>query len=258
MNKIVTPLKIYPDRLLSYSSLKAFEKSPASYLKYCSKPYEDSYSFANLLDAYLCDKKAFEKKYVSDADKPNPAKTYRDKENKEWKDGMLAQGKIVYPVEEDNKLSKILDMLSNDNFILDMLTNGKQQCYGEYEHPETGLKLHGYADIIKGSIGMDLKNNPANPSWVNRQIFKERWHLQGAIYKRFFNLSEYFILVVEDEWNYGTYRLTQEALAHGSMLLDNLLDRFLDCLNTGMFQDSYNALTPTGYFDVELPHYLKD
>lgn len=248
-------LLIYPERKLSYSSLKEFSKSPASYLRYCSKPYEEKYTFARLLDAFLCDPNKY-KKFTPDSDKPLPDKDFRTKVNQEWKKEQELKGNIIFPKDEKDKLERIKEMLFNDSFLREILEKGEKQKYGKGIDENTGLEYHGYTDVYFHGIGIDFKNNPASPSYVSREIFKQKWNLQAEMYKRLFGLTDYYIVVIEDEYDFSTHKLDEEVRAWSANQLDNLFERFLYCLDTGMFE-SYNSITPTGYFNVELPNYYR-
>ena len=248
---------MYPQRKLSYSSLKNFIETPASYIEYIQKERDNTkYSFASFLDAYLCNYDEL-KKYVPSNWRPLPNDTFQKKENKIWKDEQNKNGKIIAPSSDYELCGRINKLLNKNPTAKEWLKNGVKQQHAEKTDPATGLKYHGYGDILHGNTGIDIKQQRCNPRIVNRLVFSEKWYLQAAIYRRLFGLKYYYLLVVESEYNFSIVQIDEEVLDYGDRIFQDALFDFKNCLDSGIF-GTWDTKNPTGEHLITLPDYLRE
>src|SRR3990167_3918132 len=174
-------------RPLSYSSLKAFQKSPQHFIEYrmTKKEPTPALIFGNLLDVMILTPEEYERKYAimpSDvkrptsaqvnAAKPSPASIEQIKIYNEWCDENRGKTWIC---QEDKDLADFLAKKTFDNEkakdLLSRVTSTQQKM--SWTHKATGLPLIGYKDMNAPDFIGDLKSSAdGSPEGFTKSAFQ--------------------------------------------------------------------------------------
>lgn len=253
---------------LSFSSLKAFADSPASFMEYKMRKKEPTpaMQFGSMLHCLVLEPDEFDTRYLclDDADiiaqiggaKPRATKAY-----KEWYAVTVAEAGNRQIVETNDAISaKIIasNVLHNraSAKILDMCWEREKPIEWEFKN----FMFHGFIDAKGTKAKMDLKTCPdANPQKFQREIIANKYYLQAAMY--LYAEGEdvpYYIIAVDRENGVSVHKLEQRLIEHGMKEYDQLLDRFNECILKDAFDQSYDFWSDRfdGTFMCEKPSYL--
>lgn len=206
---------------LSYSSLKAFLKSPNHYLLYKSgmEP-TDAMRKGTAVDEFILTPHKFKENYhvldeseiltqLSSNKNPRATKVY-----KEWL--AMQPDKVLLTVDEYEELKKIRASVLSTTNILEG-TDRQVELTGKIG----GITFRGFADAI-GDAVIELKTTKdASPNFFMRQAYNLKYHLQTAIYLELSGKSDYFIIAVEKDapYNCQVYALSKDLIQAGRELL---------------------------------------
>ena len=204
-------MRTYPERAFSPSSLSAFAKSPAHYVHYCTASFEQSLPMleGNIFEAYLT--QADTSKYMP-LILPEPEKGMVSKANKAAFGDALEC--LDSPVKIDARAYLSGDVYIVESSILERLEKAANavKCRlpqnmlealvnGEKQKQATKEGLTGVADIIRGTVGVDIKRYAdASTKKFERAFFADtlsREALQVGAYSMLFDLSEFYFLICE-------------------------------------------------------------
>lgn len=268
-------------KILSYSSLKQFNKSPEHFVHYLKDKFSPTPAmiFGLLLDKMILTPGTWQEDFVVKPDK-NPylkdleAEFGKAEGREKYEQNKITEQKWL----EDNQGKTFVtqDQIDTATFItkkvfanaeaaalLSLVTQTQKRI--EFTDKTTGLKVCGYEDGEGDNIIMDLKSCiNADPEEFVRQAIKLGYDLQAAVYLeaaklRSFKFPEYWFLCVETSEPYGisVIRASDEFIEYGKLTLRNSLDNFKYCLDNKLFHQSYQFRNKFGPLTLELPGWLK-
>lgn len=253
---------------LSFSSLKAFKESPATFIEYklAKREPSDAMLFGSMLHCLVLEPQDFDKRYLclEDADicaqiggaKPRATKAY-----KEWYQTSVGEAGDREIVETNDYISAKI-IASN---VLHNRASAKVLDKGwEHEKPiEWEFKNFMFKGFIDGKGDkaiFDLKTCPdAAPLKFQREIINNSYYLQAAMY--LYGVAEnlpYYIIAVDRKGGVSVHKLEDRLIEHGMTEYNKLLDRFNECILKDEFNKSYDFWSERfdGSFLCEKPGYL--
>tara|TARA_R110000803_G_scaffold21548_3_gene54241 strand:- start:7396 stop:8115 length:720 start_codon:yes stop_codon:yes gene_type:complete len=209
---------------LSYSSLKAFMKSPAHFLAYKNKEFVESSSMrlGTAVHSALLEPDKFRAIYdVTDLRKNtkaykemvalNPDKIYLN--NSDWRS-----------IQEIKRRFKQNGEASD---LLSLCDIREQEVKGVIK----GTPFRGFVDAMSrdGNIILDIKTTQdASPEGFGKSVYNFAYHLQAAIYKEITGAQQFYIIAIENTspYNVCIYGLSQDALDSGYSVMQNGIEKF--------------------------------
>lgn len=261
-------------KILSYSSLKEFRKSPEHFLEYMfgEKKTTAALEFGTLVDKMILTPDAWKEDFIVKPKfdmRTNVGKAEFEKFAKE------NNGKSFVTQEEMDTAILIHNRAWNNRASKELLLKITQtQNYFEFTDKKTGLKMRGFKDGTGEGFIMDLKTTvSADPDEFIRSAINYDYPLQTGVYleaEKVLNYSfpEYFFLCVEKTAPYGisVLKASDDFVRLGKQQLRQTLDSFRWCLDNCMFNESYeyrsnqglvDAGLTAGWHSLELPGYVK-
>lgn len=253
---------------LSYSSLKAFKKSPVDFINYKMgiKEETDAMIFGSMLHCLVLEPNDFESRYhcLDDRDiceqiggaKPRATKAY-----KEWKEVAMQEAGDRILVETNDYLNaKIIasNVLHNraSRKILDLGFEHEKSIEWEFKN----FKFKGFIDGIGANLIFDLKTcQDADPEFFQREIIKNCYHIQAAMYLYAEGkMQDYYIIAVDRKGGVSVHKLHMNLIEQGMKEYNELLDKFNHCIIRDAFDQSYDfhAIRYDGIFDMEKPKWM--
>ena len=210
---------------LSYSSLKAFAKSPNHYLLYKQRKMKPTpaMQLGSIADCLVLTPERFEREYSV-----LPEIDRRTKTGKAIYDTFLedAQGKELVKMETYREAKSIADAVIHHREAIELLQGQKQvELSGEIH----GIEFRGFADAVNSNSVIDLKTTQdASPSAFQKQAYNLMYHLQCAIYLELSGAKNFFWVAVENKapHNVAIYAPDQDFKDRGKELLYDLCERF--------------------------------
>jgi len=233
---------------LSYSSLKAFAKSPNHYLEYISREFKESsaMAFGRAFHSLLLEPDKFSQEYAV-----APKCDKRTKAGKEeWQSFSESnEGKqIIDGGDYENLLKMVANVNSEERKSLNKINA---------EVPITGvisdIEFKGVIDGLSAWHIVDIKTTQdASPKSFSRATFDMMYHIQAAIYCEITGISDYYILAVENTapFNVQEYKLSYEVIQAGRVQLFELIRKFRCWDGT---PESYNV----GTLEINLPTWYR-
>lgn len=250
------------DFYLSYSGLKAFALSPASFIEYKigEKPQTKAMKIGSALHCAILEPEEFEKRYVilTKDMLPNPDKDFRDSANKLFKVKFLQQAEsedkeILDPLEHEECLLYQRLVYSNliAKYYIENLT--KKEQYAEWYFQ--GIKFRGYIDGIGNGYIMDLKKvADASPDKIKRSAIYDLWLWQGALYKQSQFCDEFtgFYNLAIDKTSPAVYELGEFNYMKALGEITKMLDSFKRCIDLQLWDSGYEfwAENSKGIFTI--------
>lgn len=253
---------------LSYSSLSAFKKSPATFIDYKLGVREetDAMAFGSMVHCLVLEPNEFEKRYHCLDDKDicvqiGGAKPRATKQYKEWKEYAMAEAGERILVETDDYISaKIIASNVHRNRasskVLDL-------CW-EHEKPvEWDFKNFHFKGFIDGKgekAILDLKTcADASPKKFQREIIDRGYYLQAAMYLHAIGeVLDYYIIAVDRKDGVSVHKLHMHLLEHGADEYNMLIDKFNECIISDAFDRSFDFWADRfdGIFIAEKPTWM--
>lgn len=210
---------------LSYSSLKAFAKSPNHYLLYKDRKIKPTpaMQLGSIADCLVLTPEEFERQYSV-----LPEIDRRTKEGKAIYETFLedAQGKELVKMETYREAKSIADAVIHHREAMELLQGQKQvELNGEIH----GIEFRGFADAVNSNSVIDLKTTQdASPSAFQKQAYNLMYHLQCAIYLELSGADNFYWVAVENKapHNVAIYAPDQDFKDRGQELLYDLCQRF--------------------------------
>lgn len=277
------------NRILSYSSLKEFRKSPEHFLEYMFGPKKTTAAleFGTLIDRMILTPDEWQGDFVVKPEKPPFLKDLVEAHGKEegrkrFEDGKLEfdnfllehAGKSIVSQEDMDTAILITNKVRKNRAAKDILERitGTQQGF-KFEDKKTGLKLRGFKDADGQDFVLDLKTTiSADPNEFIRSAIKYDYPLQCGVYLEAekvlnFRFPDYYFLCVEKTPPYGisVLKASDDFIAFGRHQLRETLDSFKWCLDNLLFNESYEYRSPIGFKEglsagwhsLELPAWIK-
>jgi hypothetical protein len=212
---------------LSYSQLKAFAKSPNHYLAYLQEEFEPTpaMTLGSALHSQLLTPGLFLDQYA--VAQKHDRRTKAGKAAAEEQDKLL-EGKTVITPEQMDTIQKIVSAVLLNRHAQAVL----QQAQG-FEVEKFGV-IHGerfkaIADMVGDTWVADLKTcADASPEGFMRAAHNLDYHLQAAIYRAVFGVSEFYWIAVETSapFNVQVYKQSEEAKLFSDRRLYNLIQAY--------------------------------
>lgn len=235
---------------LSFTSLKEFSKSPASFISYKLRETKEETSAMRVGSAFHCavlEPEKFEHTYsvLLKSMLPVPDSDFRNSENKKFKDAFYknaeTEGKTILTEEEYNECI-LYKTLCNSNQITKRYISvcNKMESYQQFEY--NGLKFHGYIDAFGQGTIIDLKKvQDASPLKISRSALFDKWHLQGALYLLSPIADEFtqFYNLCVDKISPAIYELSESSKQIAYSQLKTLTDEFKRCTDEGSWDCGY-------------------
>lgn len=253
---------------LSFSSLKAFAESPATFAEYklAKREPTDAMLFGSMLHCLVLEPQDFDNRYLclDDRDicvqiggaKPRATKAY-----KEWLAVTVSEAGNREIVETNEYLAaKIIasNVLHNraSAKVLDLCWQHEQPIEWEFMN----FKFKGFIDGIGEKAICDLKTCPdANPDKFQRDIINNKYYLQAAmyLYAKEVNLP-YYIIAVDKKSGVSVHKLEDKLIELGMKEYIELLNRFNECILKDHFDQSFDfwAERQDGIYVAEKPGWL--
>jgi hypothetical protein len=255
-------------RPLSYSSLKAFAKSPAHYREYLVAPKVTTPAFliGGLVDVLLLTPDQYEERYIM---KPVwDARTAEGKLIRDEFERACAEQPWLSPItpEIKDQADNIVHSIKTNSESAEMLTRMTQtQRKVEWVDKESGLPCVGIFDGDGDKLVVDLKTSAsAQPDEFSRSAFNFGYPMQAAMYvdakmRKTGQYPEFYYIVAEKEAPYGVSvcRATDEYIEYGRRQYKRLLMKFKMALDNKAFASSYEFHSVLGYYNIELPGWLR-
>lgn len=250
-------------RPLSFSSLKAFERSPLHYMQYVKERRKETPAMAlgSLIDCLLLTPDEFSNRFVIKPDF-SVGEGIRAKK-KIWEEEN--QGKSWITQEQFDEATNIVYAVTQNPVAKEMIGKVTEtQKKLTWTDKETGLPMISYLDMKGEKFIVDLKSTTdAHPDEFTRSAAIYEYYLQAAIYlegmKYKGEFPDFYFIVVESKAPYGVavYKANKEFLELGKQQYHKLLQEFKFCMEEGMFDQSYQFRAVAGYYQLDLPGYLK-
>ncbi len=209
---------------LSYSSLKAFMKSPAHFIAYKNNVFTESSSMrlGTAVHSALLEPEKFKSIYdVTDL----------RKNTKAYKEMVAINPDKIYLNNSDwRSIQEIKRRFSQNKEAVDLLflCSAREQ---EVKGNINGIPFRGFVDAMSGNGGVivDIKTTQdASAEGFGKSVYNFAYHLQAAIYKELTGAQEFYIIAIENTspYNVCIYGLSQEALDSGYSKLHKGIDDF--------------------------------
>lgn len=253
------------DKVLSYSSLKEFMKSPEHFVQYLEKKKAPSEAmiFGSLLDRMILTPGTWQDEFTV-----MPHFDRRTKEGKEGFAKFAEENKGKTFVEEDQIVKAefiTAKVMQNEQAIelLSRITQTQETIF--YTDKETGLRMIAKLDGRGEDIIFDLKScASADPDDFIKAAINFNYPLQAAVYteavrNKFFKFPDYYFLCVETSAPYGisVCKAGDDFIELGKQQLRKALDQFKYCLDNKLFHQSYEFKSLFGPRILELPAWAK-
>lgn len=260
--------EFHPDfekKPLSYSSLKAFQKSPQHFVEYRTQKKEPTaaMAFGSLVDCLILtpDDYSFKFAILPECDR-------RTKAGKEIFENFCQENKgRSFVSKSDDELAKFLAKKTFDNAKAKELLSRvvRTQDRMQWIHKPTGLPVVAYKDMTGDSFIGDLKTaNDGSPNKYSRSAIDLGYPIQAGCYLNgektlLGKYPDFFHLVVETvaPYNVSVYKMTNEFIEYGKNIFDDLMQQVKFCAENDLWYQGYEFHSATGYHHLDLPGWMK-
>lgn len=242
---------------LSYSALKAFEKSPNHYIDYVTQEKSEPSSamkFGSAFHCMLLEPEQFAKRYAY-GPKPN----LRTKAGKEEMAAIEASGKVFLPNEDIEVINKMVSVIEGNSWAsklcFDMAKSYEKEVVGEIG----GMKFKGFLDVEGDNYVVDVKTaSDSSVSAFNKQASDLLYHLQAAIYTAITG-KEFFWIVIESKspHNCMVYSQSDQDYEMSYQYLIHLIERFNDWDGDYDYSGYQGLNSSPNIIDTSLPPWSK-
>jgi len=255
---------------LSYSSLKAFAKSPRNFIQYKLKPrtpQTESQIFGSLCDCFLTTPEKFnelfsiiglvptsvnqvgfcndmisglskEDAYVNNYKTGGVDKVYEACGN--YIEAVLS-GKLVCTQKMYDDAFKIVENLKKSDLVMQYIDSCTQfQTKREWEY--SGWKFKGFTDAEGTRIIVDFKfSKDSDPDKFERDIVNFDYFMQMGMYAESDqSLPECYFIVYDKSLNFSVIKLDYSFLNYGVRKYKYLVAKLEDCIKNNRWAESYN------------------
>ena len=262
-------------RPLSYSSLKAFRKSPRHYIDYLERRPSPSPSMilGSLVDCLLLTPELFEKKFLL-TPKINRRSNAGKAEYQQYLD-MAINNNLTMIDEDQLSLGKHIkeSVLSDETAgkLLAAKTNCQKHLTWRHVIDGYSLPMRGYLDFESNAWGesflVDLKTSKsADPRDFEKDIANYEYFLQMACYldaykRKWFKFPYFIFLVVETTEPFGVSINFCDAkmVEYGKKELIGTMRAFKYCMENNLWDRSYDfrLFETKDYFNTDVPKWKK-
>lgn len=249
------------DFSLSYSSVRAFAKSPLHFLKYKTGTHAvtPAMVFSRLVHLLVLEPHKFFKKYeILTKAEGFEESTWAKKENKDRKAEVYAvaasQNKEVIELENLEK-ALIMKEAILSNSMAGALVRGCDKFELRTEREWNKLLWKGVIDGKAPNYLIDVKSVPdANPSKLRWKQRDDKWHWQAYLYMRMVRMpiteGYYFYNICYDpQGSVSVVRQTWMDMSLAKAELLEVCEKFTDCIISEEWNYSYEFYSEQGYFE---------
>lgn len=266
------PMKVYHGPRLcdgpsiSSSGLRKMERSPLHY--WDSSPYnpngqpeedKSAWAFGRAAHCLFLGDGSFLEEF---AIRPDKWDSWRTNDSKKWRGEQELAGKTCLTPDDLENLSAMAKSLAAHPTIQHGLLNGLVEHTIVWKDPKTGVWVKARPDVIptESRVTADLKKTTnASPVSVRRAIGEFGYHQQMALVgeglRRVADMEveTHNLVFLEDKrpWAVNITPLSPMAIHYGERQNRRALDRFAECLNSGVWPTYDDDEVP-----AELPEYL--
>jgi len=264
------------EETLSYSSLKAFSKSPRNFIQYKLKPktpQTESQIFGSLCDCFLTTPDEFESKFVIVDSVPSSdnqkgfcndifeGKSKEDAYANNYKVGGLEKvwnqlenyitaiqsGKMVCTTKMKDEAFKITENLKKSELIMQFV-DSCNAFQVKHEWTYSGWKFKGFTDAEGIRIIIDFKYTAdSDPEKFERDIIKFKYYMQAGMYSEADgSLPEFYFVTYDKSLNFSIIKLDVSLLMYGIREYKYLVAKLEQCIKENRWSESFN------FFDVQL------
>lgn len=243
---------------LSYSALKNLNECPRDFVRYKLRQIEktDAMIFGDLVHTMALSPDEMERKFFIMEHKPD----LRTKDGKAEmaQIEMRAAGKEVVKLETYLEAERMVNQVFANRASSHVLERiGETEVLCEWQYRE--LNFIGFKDGEGDGIIFDLKTvADANPRAVQRDIIKNLYHLQAAMYLKATGSKKQFAIVAVDKTlNVSVHYMHPDLLKWGREIYDKLIDAYNDCKVQDKWHESYEYWSEqfTGFYFADRPPY---
>lgn len=207
---------------LSFSALKAFAKSPNHFIQYkTEKPDSAAMAFGRAFHILILEPDTFNERVVV-----SPECDRRTKEGKatyaEFLE-MAANKEVISPAEWYTMQKMRTAILAHPVARDFVANNQKEVSASALIH---GVEFKGIADILGTNFAVDLKTaQTADPDEFIRTAHNAEYHLQAAIYRHLFGITNFYWIVAEKDkpHNVSVFLQDEDAAGRAEYRLRNLI-----------------------------------
>lgn len=159
---------------LSFSSLKAFGKSPAHWVHYKRREFKQTAAMrrGTLTHLMLLEPKEASKLVIVDA---------KTKSSKAWKEAVEQHGELAITRKEFDEC-QTLAFKALAHPLASKLINNATAVEEHLHWSLDGVKFHGYADVVGEDYIADVKITDNEPRKIQRWVLDNLYHMQLALY----------------------------------------------------------------------------
>lgn len=271
-----TGIKITPEflktRPLSYSSLKAFRKSPKHYIEYLRQPKvtTDAFLIGQITEYLVFQPSKFDSKYM-----------VFDKIDKRTVEGKAKWNQICAEADQYGKILVDRETFNLANCMATSVKTTKETVYYidkvkslqkkiEWTDKKTGIPIIGFidaeCDINETLIIVDFKTaNSSDPDDFIKDAAKFDYEIQVGSYltgyhKKYYLFPEFMFMVVEKEPPYNSIMIhcPPDYCYYAKDCFENLLTAFKYCMDNDEFDRGYSFWDASlGYFNMDVPKWKK-
>jgi len=261
---------------LSYSSLKAFSKSPRNFIQYKLKPrtaQTESQIFGSLCDCFLTTPDKIDETFVvinSIPTSENQIGFCKDMANglskedayaNNYKTGgvdkvwvavgnyveAIKSGKLVCTQQMYDEAFKIIENLKKSELVMQYI-DSCNVFQNKREWTYSGWKFKGFTDAEGTRLIIDFKfSKDADPDKFERDIVNYDYFMQMGMYAESdSSLPECYFIVYDKSLNFSVIKLDYTFLNYGVRKYKYLVAKLEDCIKNNRWSESYN------FWDVQL------
>lgn len=263
------------EETLSYSSLKAFAKSPRNFIQYKLKPIRvqtDSQVFGSLCDCFLTTPDKFEELFVIVISIPTSENqkgfcsdmiagaTKEDAYANNYKTGgvdkiyeicrnyieAILSGKMVCTQKMYEDANKIVENIRKSELVMQYV-NSCTSFQNEKKWTYNGWKLKGFTDAEGHNLILDFKfSKDADPEKFERDIVNFNYFMQMGMYADSEEgLPECYFIVYDKSFNFSVIKIDYSFLSYGIRKYKYLISKLEQCIENNRWDESYN------FFDIQ-------
>jgi hypothetical protein len=243
---------------LSYSALKNLNECPRDFVRYKLRQIikTDAMIFGDLVHTMALSPDEFERKFYVMQEKRDLRTKYGKAEMARIE--LIAEGKEVIKLETYLEAERMVNTVFSNRASSHILERiGKTEVLCEWQYRD--LNFIGFKDGEGDGVIFDLKTvADANPIAVQRDIVKNLYHLQAAMYlKATGGKKQFAIVAVDKTLNVSVHLLHSDILKWGQQTYDKLIDAYNDCKVRDSWNESYEYYSEfkTGFYMADRPPY---
>jgi len=255
---------------LSYSSLKAFAKSPRNFIQYKLKPktpQTESQIFGSLCDCFLTTPDKFDELFVIIGSVPTSENqkgfandmiagaTKEEAYANNYKTGgvdkvydavggyveAVLSGKMVCTKKMYDEAFKIVENLKKSELVMQYI-DSCTQFQNKIEWEYSGWNFKGFTDAEGTRLILDFKfSKDSDPDKFERDIVNFDYFMQMGMYSESDkSLPECYFIVYDKSLNFSVIKIDYSFLSYGVRKYKYLVAKLEDCIKNNRWSESYN------------------